>query len=375
MDGEGGAHGGEDPPEYTRYRTGLSLGRGRGGAAPSPLEELRPADPPGRVRGRGRRRRIGLRGPLTWRRALALAALAVVGWLALSLVLFLVSASVNTRGVDAAARAALDGGGLPLTSATNVLVLGSDQRTRGTREAGATTSGPSHSDVMLLIRTGGGHSARLSIPRDTVTEIPGHGTHKINAAYFLGGAALAIRTVKRFLGIPVNHVVLVNFGNFPQLIDAMGGVDFDSRVCVLSKIAGGSRNGGYTLRLHKGVNHLDGKQALALARTRHNDCHPNESDFVRAARQQKLFTAMKSRLASLSGFARLPWIAWNAPPAIDSDMGGPTLLGLFGGLAIGGSPTPNVMKARCCASADGSNAGLTISDSEKRAEVRRFLAG
>src|ERR1700690_4210760 len=96
----------------------------------------------------------------------------------------------------------------------------------GPEGPGADVGGPSRSDTMMLIRTGGGHSARLSIPRDTLVDIPGHGYAKINAAYYYGGAALAIRTVESFLGVKVNHVVLINFTNFPQLVNAMGGVTY-----------------------------------------------------------------------------------------------------------------------------------------------------
>ena len=93
------------------------------------------------------------------------------------------------------------------------------------------------------MRVGGGHSAKLSIPRDMVADIPGHGPNKINAAYALGGSALAVKTVKSFLGIDIDHVILVNFDRFPQLIDAMGGITY-SGGCVVSRINGGFRNGG-----------------------------------------------------------------------------------------------------------------------------------
>ena len=62
---------------------------------------------------------------------------------------------------------------------------------------------------------------------------------------------------------------------------------------------GASTGGGYTLRLPAGTSHLSGAQALALARTRHNDCSPGETDLVRARRQQKLFSAMEHRLLSI----------------------------------------------------------------------------
>ena len=100
---------------------------------------------------------------------------------------------------------------------------------------------------------------------------------------------------------------------------------------MISRINGGSRNGGYTLRLNPGKNHLDGKQALALARTRKNECNPAENDLTRARRQQKILGAIKSRLLSPATFLRLPFVSWQAPKAIRSDMAGPDLLGLVRG--------------------------------------------
>jgi LCP family protein required for cell wall assembly len=303
-----------------------------------------------------------------------LAALAVAGWVALSVVLFLFSAWTQEGSVSDATKQALDSGGWPPFSATTVLVLGSDRRSKRTHEPGACFACPSRSDVVLLVRTGAGHGARLSIPRDTVVDIPGHGRAKINAAYAYGGAALAIETVKQYLGIPINHVVEVNFDNFPALIDAMGGMDYTGG-CVVSNISGGTRNGGYTLRLKAGTTHIDGKQALALARIRHNDCRPGESDLTRVQRQQQLFAAMKSRLLSLNGFVRLPWISWNTPPALKSDMGGPTLLGLFGGLGAGGSPTTHFLHPSGTITLPGGGVGLSVSDAERRREVQQFLNG
>ena len=103
--------------------------------------------------------------------------------------------------------------------------------------------------------------------------------------------------IKSWLGIPINHLVEVNFENFPQLIDAMGGVDYTGG-CIISRLDGGFSRGGYTLRLTTGTHHLDGKQALALARTRENLCAPNQTDLQREEHQQALFNDMKSRLLS-----------------------------------------------------------------------------
>jgi LCP family protein required for cell wall assembly len=226
----------------------------------------------------------------------------------------------------------------------------------------------------MLVRTGGGHSARLSIPRDTVVDIPGHGQQKINAAYAFGGPALSIRAVEELLNIPINHLVEVNFENFPQLVDAMGGVDYTGG-CVLSRVDGGFSQGGYTLRLSRGTHRLDGKQALALARTRENLCKPSETDIQREEHQQALFNAMKSRLLSFSSFVRLPLIAWNAPPAIVSDMSGPTLLSLFGALAIDGTPPTRILRPDGAVTLPDGESGLSVSEAERRAAAARFLAG
>ena len=226
----------------------------------------------------------------------------------------------------------------------------------------------------MRIRTGGGHAPRLSIQRDMIGDIPGHGLNKINAAYAYGGPALSIRVVEELVHVPINHLVEVNFENFPQLIDAMGGVDYTGG-CIIANLDGGSRNGGYTLRLSKGTHRLNGKQALALARTRENLCAPNETDIQREEHQQALFSDMKSRLASFSSFVRMPLIAWNAPPAIISDMSGTTLLGLFGALAVGGTPPNHVLKPSGNLTLPDGEEGLTVSESERRAAAVRFLAG
>jgi LCP family protein required for cell wall assembly len=224
----------------------------------------------------------------------------------------------------------------------------------------------------MLLRVGGGHSARLSIARDTLVDIPGHGTSKINAAYAYGGAPLQIKTVERYTGIPINHVILVDFEHFPKLIDALGGITYQGG-CVVSKINGGTANGGYTLRLEKGTHHLNGEQALALSRTRKNLCNPREDDLTRAAHQQAVLSGMKGKLASPWGlfgiphgsFYRLPLVGWEAPKAMRTDMSGPTLAGVFGALAIGGSPKTAVL---------GTESGV-VPESLKQAMVRRYLRG
>jgi LCP family protein required for cell wall assembly len=347
------------PPEYKLYRTRPRL-LGRRGDDGSVLDDFRET-PPGEKR----------RKPITVGRVVKWVVLALVAWVGLSVVLFLISAQVNQDQVSADAQRQLSNGGVGIVSAQTTLILGSDQRTAGTKEPGASTSGPSRSDSILLVRTGGGHSAKLSIPRDTIVDIPGHGRDKINAAYAFGGAALTVQTIKQFLGIKIDHVFEVNFANFPDLVNSMGGIDYTGG-CVVSRINGGAKNGGVTLRLRKGTTHIDGKQALALVRTRKNACNPRENDLTRARRQQKVLGAMKSRVFSPAGFIRLPFISWNAPKTLKTDMRGPSLLGYAIGTALSGSPPTRVLPV---APQAGGGTGLEISDADKQRAVQRFLAG
>jgi LCP family protein required for cell wall assembly len=354
----------DEKPTYTKYRSRPKLFSKSSNGARDKIDDLRggvrrPDDP--------NKKRLGDR--FTFWRVLGYVAAAIAGWLLLSLLLFLISAQVERKGVNESAGGALKKSGYTLTSPNTILVLGSDARTKDSKEPGANKIGqPSRSDTIMLMRVGGGKSARLSIPRDTIVDIPGHGRDKINAAYAYGGPGLATKTVSQYLGIDVNHIVEVNFANFPAFIDALGGINYTGG-CVLSNINGGRKNGGYTLRLRRGTHHLDGEQALALARTRKNECNTRQNDLNRAARQQKILSGIKGRLLSPATFFRLPLVSWQAPKAIRSDMAGPALLGLFGSVATSSSPPPRVLPGV----PEGN--GLTVPDAVKQREVRRFLKG
>ncbi len=371
-------------PAYTLYRAKPRGLRERLRGEDAGLDELRgerSGDGGGGGRGGdrgGRRRRLprprGGAGRITPGRVLRWVALAVGAWLLLSLVLFLLSAQIEQGKVSGEAKAALRSAGPMPFSANTILILGSDARPAGSKEPGANPGGPSRSDTIMLWRVGGGHAARLSIPRDTVVDIPGHGRQKINAAYAFGGAALSIQTIEQYLGIPVNHLVEVDFTNFPKLVDALGGVTVTTgRVC--SRINGGQRNGGVTLNLRRGEHHLNGRQALALARTRKNACNPAEDDLTRAKRQQQILSAMKGSLLSPGTFVRLPWVSWYTPKTMHTDMGGPTLLGFFAAAAFAGSPPVEVLRPSSFETLPDGGSGLVVSDAEKQAAVRRFTKG
>jgi LCP family protein required for cell wall assembly len=348
------------PPEYKVYRSRRKpLARG------TDLEALRRRL--SRVRGDDREPRPpGERRGITPGRVLKWVALAVAGWLALSLALFLISAQTQ-EGVSPAAERALSSKGNLLTGST-ILVLGSDARTGESIDE--SQQGPSRADTIMLVHAALGSVRKLSIPRDIEANIPGHGTQKINAAYALGGPALTIETVESFLGngLEINHLVEVDFKDFPKLVDALGGITVNNKARICSPPFDNFWKG---LNFPKGEIELNGTRALGFARVRKNPCAPGEDDRARAARQQEVLRAMGDRVSSPSTFFRLPWVSWQAPRALKSDMKGPGLMALFADLATGNSSDTEVLEAGCCI--NGSN--LFVSEGAKRDAVRKLLEG
>ena len=328
------------PPDYKVYRSRRRLRDRLGPAGSSPLDALRKR----RDRGPKQPRVPGEKGPKpVWRRVLKWALIAILLWALVAVASFFISAQ-TAPGVSDRTKEALSPGGAVLTGST-VLVLGSDERPKGTKEPGA-NKGSARADSILLLRVGVGSVRKLSIPRDTRVDIPGHGPNKINAAFAFGGAALTIRTIERFFDdedLRINHIVIVDFANFEKLIDALGGVDITLKGCVHSNSFGGKR-----VRLGRGEHHLDGEEALRFARVRKNRCSPNEDDRARAARQQQVFAGLRDRVVSPlnwpSTFVRGPFVAWEAPRAIRSDMHGPGLSALFIDLLTGGAGDTAVLE-------------------------------
>jgi LCP family protein required for cell wall assembly len=346
------------PPEYKVYRS-----RKRPLARRGDLDALRRRL--SRVTGRepdvDRERK-----PITPGRVLKWVALAVAGWLLLSLVLFLISAQIQD-GISSDAENALAGGGSMLGGST-ILVLGSDARTGESIDESA--SGPSRADTIMLVHAALGSVRKLSIPRDTEADIPGHGVQKINAAYALGGPALTIKTVEGFLGngLEINHLVEVDFEDFPAFIDALGGITVNNKTKICSPPFDNFWKG---LRFPKGELDLDGTRALGYARVRKNPCAPAEDDRARAARQQEVLRAIGAKAKSPTTFFRLPWVSWQAPKALKSDMKGPALMGLFADIATGNGDETDVLQGTCC----DLQGDIQVSPGTRSEAVDRLLNG
>src|SRR6478735_8090709 len=315
------------PPEYKVYRS--RKGRLAGLRSPdrSGLRERTPIAPKWWRRDKEPKpERTGPPRRWTAKRVLKWVGIAALGWILLSFLAFAVSAQLQSFKLSGEAKDALHGNPFLLPSAQTILVLGTDARPPDTKEPGAPHSkkcfeqqshgdaphdgceaGEYRADTLMLIRAGGGAFRKLSIPRDSYTEIPGEQPQKINAAYSFGGAALQIKTVEQFLGVQIDHVAIVDFSGFEDLIDAVGGVTINLKHKFCTEIAGGAGGGqgGFTLRLGKGEHTLDGQDALVYARTREPTPCPGPgvsaaslgySDFDRAKAQQEVINGVKDRL-------------------------------------------------------------------------------
>ena len=166
----------------------------------------------------------------------------------------------------------------------SILLLGVD-----TGDLGRTEQGRSDTIMVMTVNPNTNKTTIVSIPRDTRTEIVGHGTtDKINHAYAFGGTAMSVNTVQNMLHIPIDYYVEVNMQGLQDVVDAVGGVQITSPLTFSQD--------GYNFT--EGVkSSLDGKAALAYSRMRYDD--PN-GDNGRQERQRQVIQSTVEKVASLS---------------------------------------------------------------------------
>jgi LCP family protein required for cell wall assembly len=313
---------GEKP--YRVYRGGRTKGKVPLERRPEPRRPRRGSGGDGA--GPARRSLGAPRRRWSWRRRI----LVTLGVLLLVLIAWGVAGWLSVRSGVKEANGRLPAGarstlapqdGLLLSSSTNILLLGTDHSSHAQR------SGLRHSDSILLLHTDPDRHrlAYLSIPRDLRVSIPGYGEDKINAAMQIGGPSLAIRTVSAFTGLPVNHVVIVDFGQFVDLVDAVGGIDVDVPAPILSDkfdcpYSAARCQTWRGWRFEKGRQHLDARRALIYSRIRVNQLNPGESDLTRGERQQQVLQALTSKLVSTGTFFRLPFVGADLIKPIATDL-------------------------------------------------------
>ena len=186
---------------------------------------------------------------------------------------------------------------------TTYLLVGSDSRAdlsaEERKELNTGGAAGQRTDTIMLLHTGDGPNLLMSIPRDSLVPIPGHGTTKINAAYAYGGPKLLVRTIEAATGIRIDSYVEIGFGGFVGLVDAVGGIE----ICPKEDMVDADAN----LSIKKGCQDVDGEVALAYARSRHAQ---QLGDLDRAAHQREVVAAVGKKAVSPMSVIN-PFRYWN----------------------------------------------------------------
>ena len=177
------------------------------------------------------------------------------------------------------------------------LMVGSDSRAGLSKEErkALSTGGAAggRTDTIMLLHTGSGPNLLLSIPRDSIVDIPGHPSGKINAAYAFGGPELLVQTIEQNTGVRIDDYVEIGMGGVAGIVDAVGGIEVCPKTNMKDKLAG--------LDIKKGCQEVDGATALAYARSRHTS---GIGDIDRVRRQREVVSAVGSEVLS-------PWTVIN----------------------------------------------------------------
>lgn len=191
----------------------------------------------------------------------------------------------------------------------NILILGIDARPGETN---------TRTDTMILacIDPKLQKVALISIPRDSRVDIPGSGDNKINSANVVGGPKAACRAVEKLLDTKVDYYVLTNFNGFAKMVDILGGVTIDVEKRMYKPSEG--------INLKPGVQHLDGKKALAYVRFRDDAL----GDIARTERQQKFLKAFAEELFKTKTILKIPSLLPELKKNVETNMGTKTMLEL-----------------------------------------------
>ncbi|WP_405870016.1 MULTISPECIES: LCP family protein [unclassified Streptomyces] len=239
------------------------------------------------------------------------------------------SALGDDRPAKAVTTPAASASATPLpTGSLNILVLGSDSRSgKANKALGGGSSSGARSDTAMVVHIDAGRSSAtvVSIPRDTLVTRPscplksGGSTAvtygaMFNSAYSVGGAVCAVKTVESITDVRMDHYIEIDFSGFAKLVNALGGVTVTTDQDI--------DDDDSHLHLAAGTHKLNGKQALALARTRHGI--GDGSDLGRIGLQQKLVKALLEQISSTSLFtdpAKLYTVAEAVTSSLTTDTG------------------------------------------------------
>ena len=272
---------GSDDPEPTRMlpkidRPGSSASRERSpGPSQRQVQPAQPVPPPGKGTKTRRKRPIG-----------KILLILLVAW-----IVFLIAVPLWAWSTIDKVDAEPNGARPDDQPGANYLLVGSDSR-KGLSKAerrrlGTGGAAGQRTDTIMLLHTGSGPSMLLSIPRDSMVDIPGQGTTKINSAFAFGGPKLLVKTIEQNTGLHVDHYVEIGFGGFVNSVDAVGGITICPKERMKDKLA--------NLNIKKGCQEADGVTALGYARSRYVSQY---GDLDRARQQREVVSAIGAEVKS-----------------------------------------------------------------------------
>ena len=249
-----------------------------------------------------------------------------------------------------------------------ILVIGDDRRKLDVKQGNSTRS-----DTMILVRLDPkkGATAMMSLPRDLLVDIPGYGRDKLNAAFALGEDQLTLRTIRGLLDIPIHHYVRVTFWGFREAVDRLGCVyvDVDRKYFNDNNPPNGGGGPYAVIDVPAGYQKLCGRRALDYVRYRHLD-----NDLVRAARQQSFLGEAKGQIGVGGVFSDRSQLLRIFARSVRTDIRSSRAVLSLLKLVAESSGKP-VQEVQFPAQDIGDGSGnVSISDTEMRRTVRRFLA-
>ncbi len=274
-----GSSSGSEDPEPTRMLPKVDRpAASSGGETPPPSRPVQPNQPvpsPGKPKKTRRKRPIG-----------KIILLLLVAWL-----VFLIAVPLWAWSQIDKVDIEPSGARPDEQPGTTYLLVGSDSRKGLSKEErkrlGTGGDVGQRTDTIMLLHTGDGPSMLLSIPRDSLVDIPGRGNTKINAAFAFGGPKLLVRTVEQNTGVRIDHYVEIGFGGFVNSVDAVGGIT----ICPTQRMKDRLAN----LDIKKGCQEVDGVTALGYARSRHVSQY---GDLDRARHQREVVSAIGDEVKS-----------------------------------------------------------------------------
>ena len=287
-----------NPQRPTRPGAGGPGAPGSDGTQVMPAQPYRQPPPPAAPpRQTGSTGGGGPRGPRSWlrrpRRPFRWILALLLLW-----VVFLVAVPIFAFQQVSTVDAFPDGDRPGDQSGTTYLIVGSDSRAdlskAERKRLGTGGASGQRTDTIMVMHIGDGPNLLMSVPRDSIVDIPGRGSGKVNAAYAFGGPKLLIRTIEQNTGIKIDHYVEIGFGGFVDVVDAVGGIE----ICPTRTMKDKQAN----LDIDKGCQEADGVTALGYARSRKTD--PRFGDVTRARHQREVVSAIGHEATS-------PWTIVN----------------------------------------------------------------